>query len=73
MQNFSGLSGLGIDPKHLKLGVVSDALQIENPRAHRALSDAITTAKVFLKLKEMSGETKEEVSVDDLLADLDEW
>ena len=64
---------LGIDPKHLKLGVVSDALQIENPRAHRALADAITTAKVFLKLKEMSGETKEEVSVDDLLADLDEW
>ena len=64
---------LGIDPKHLKLGVVSDALQIENPRAHRALADAITTAKVFLKLKEMGGETKEEVSVDDLLADLDEW
>lgn len=64
---------LGIDSKHLKLGVVSDALQIENPRAHRALADAITTAKVFLKLKEMSGETTAEVSVDDLLADLDEW
>lgn len=33
------------------LGVVSDYLQIQNPCAHRALADAITTAKVHLELK----------------------
>ena len=49
-----------------KLETVSKALGIENPNAHRALSDAITTAKVFLKLKEMdSGKTS---SLDDLLS-----
>lgn len=35
------------------LGLMSDKLGIKNPQAHRALADAITTAKVFLKLREM--------------------
>ena len=35
------------------LGLMSGKLGIENPQAHRALADAITTAKVFLKLKEI--------------------
>ncbi len=37
----------------LKLDSVSRSLGIYNPRAHRALDDAITTAKVYLKLKWM--------------------
>ena len=32
---------------------LSGKLSIETPRAHRALGDAITTARVFLKLKEL--------------------
>lgn len=63
---------LGMELDDLKLGTVSEYLSIENQKAHRALSDAITTARIFMKLKEMSVE-KEEVSIDDLLADLDEW
>lgn len=35
------------------LGVVSEYLGIENPCAHRALADAITTAKVYLELKKI--------------------
>ena len=62
---------LGLDGQHINLSDLSDKLEIENPRAHRALADAITTARVFLKLKEM--DTQEDVSVDDLLSDLDEW
>ena len=63
---------LGMELEDLKLGTVSECFGIENQKAHRALSDAITTAKIFMKLKEMSVE-KEEVSIDDLLADLDDW
>ena len=37
--------------KNMTLIQVGKALEIENPRAHRALSDAITTAKVYLALK----------------------
>jgi len=54
------------------LETLSKKLGIENPKAHRALADAITTARVYLRLKEMdkSGKT---VAVDDLLSDLDNW
>ena len=45
---------------------------IENPQAHRALADAITTAKVFLRLKELNGQDQP-ASIDDLLGDLDNW
>lgn len=43
---------LGLQNKS-SLGLLSDKLGIENPQAHRALADAITTARVFLKLKEI--------------------
>ena len=36
---------------NLKLATLSDTLHIENPRAHRALADALTTARVFLALR----------------------
>lgn len=39
------------------LGLVSNRLGIENPSAHRALADAITTAKVFLKLREIDNKS----------------
>lgn len=42
---------LGIDAKRPSLNLLAEKLRIENPRAHRALADAITTAKVYLELK----------------------
>ncbi len=63
---------LGIDAKKASLGELSEKLEIENPRTHRALADAITTARVFLKLKEMNvGDSN--AFAEDLLSDLDEW
>lgn len=44
---------IGYAGENEKLGTVSKYYGIENPQAHRALADAITTAKVFLKLKEL--------------------
>lgn len=35
-----------------KLNTVSESLGIKNPQAHRALADAVTTARVYLKLWE---------------------
>ena len=43
----------GMFGKKLNLGTVSEQLGIVNPEAHRALADAITTAKVYMKLREM--------------------
>lgn len=63
---------LGIDSKKASLDQLSEILEIENPRAHRALADAITTARVFLELKKRSTGA-ESVSVNDLLDDLDNW
>ena len=63
---------LGITEEKISLETLSRKLEIENPDAHRALADAITTARVFLKLKEMDTSEKT-VVVDDLLSDLDEW
>lgn len=64
-------SELGIDTKQISLTELAEKLEIENPQAHRALADAITTARVFLKLKKMAA--PKELSLDDLLSDLDEW
>ncbi len=44
---------LGIYARKVSLRKLADRLGVTNPRAHRALADAITTAKVFLKLKEL--------------------
>jgi len=63
---------LGINGKKVSLAELAERLAIENPKAHRALSDAITTARVFLKLKELDRD-EESGSVDDLLAELDSW
>ena len=57
--------------ENLKLGTVSSLLGIENPQAHRALADAITTARVYLKLLDMDN-SKPSVSLDDMLND-DDW
>jgi len=65
-------SELGITDEKLSLETLSEKLGIENPEAHRALADAITTARVYLKLKEMDKSDKT-VVIDDLLADLDNW
>ena len=62
---------LGIDKKPA-LEELANKFGVENLRAHRALADAITTAKVFLKLKELD-DGNESSSVEDLLSDLDEW
>ena len=63
---------LGIADEKLSLETLSRKLGIENPESHRALADAITTARVFLKLKEMDKSDKT-VGIDNLLADLDNW
>lgn len=55
-----------------KLATVGEFLGIENPEAHRALADAITTARIYLKLKEMSGEAGAPASADSIL-DLEDW
>lgn len=63
---------LGIDGrKKCSLEKLAETLEIENPEAHRALADAITTARVFLKLKEMDTES-DEFSFDNMLSAFDE-
>lgn len=63
---------LGIDNSKCSLKELCEKLEIENPSAHRALADAITTARVYLKLKEMDN-SNEDISMDDMLADIDNW
>lgn len=63
---------LGIDKNKLSLSDLSDKLEIKNPRAHRALADALTTARVYLKLKEKFADSAES-NLDDTLDDLDNW
>ena len=63
---------LGIEAKKASLEELAEKLDIDNPRAHRALADAVTTARIFLRLKEMDVAT-ENTSVDNLLSDLDNW
>lgn len=45
-------STLGLYDGKASLAVLSNKFHIVNPQAHRALADAITTAKVFLAIKE---------------------
>ncbi len=56
----------GITDEKLSLETLSSKLGIENPEAHRALADAITTARVYLGLKERD-KSEKKVAVDDLL------
>lgn len=63
---------IGIETKKISLNELSEKLEIENPRAHRALADALTTARILLRLKDMETEPQS-ASVEDLLADLDDW
>ena len=60
------------DKKAVKLELLAEKLNVKNPRAHRALADAMTTAAVFLKLKEMDDRSSES-NVDDLLGDIESW
>ena len=63
---------LDLRDKKPSLESLADCLGVENPRAHRALPDAVTTAKIFLKLREMDSGPAE-VGLGDLLSDLEEW
>ena len=63
---------IGYTERDFKLLTVGEFLGVENSEAHRALADAITTAKIFLKLKEMSGGVSLPASTDDVL-DLEDW
>ena len=65
-------AALGITDEKLSLETLSSKLGIENSEAHRALADAITTARVYLRLKEMDVYEKS-VDIDDLLSDLENW
>ncbi|SFR90388.1 exonuclease domain-containing protein [[Clostridium] aminophilum] len=63
---------IGYTGEDFKLGTVGEFLGIKNPEAHRALADAITTARIFLKLKELSaGQTS--VLCDGGVLDLEDW
>ncbi|MBR2743649.1 MAG: 3'-5' exonuclease [Clostridia bacterium] len=63
---------LGIKTPKVSLETLADALSVENPQAHRALSDAVTTAKAFLKLKEMDNPDMPG-GLDDMIADIESW
>lgn len=63
---------LGFTDKKVSLEALSDRLCIENPQAHRALMDAVTTAKVYLELKRMENETGQ-MDLDEMLDDIDDW
>lgn len=63
---------IGYTGSNFKLASVAEFLGIENPEAHRALADAITTARIYLKLKEMSGEANIPTGIDSVL-DLGDW
>lgn len=63
---------LDIHSNNCSLEELSGKLNIENPKAHRALADAKTTALIYLKLKEMDNNGVD-ISMDDFLSDLDEW
>ena len=65
-------SQLRIGDSKISLNELGEKLGIENPEAHRALADAITTAKIFLKLKEMDAQA-EPASIDDMISGFDDW
>ncbi len=45
------LNSLGICKQCAKLGELAAALNVRNPRAHRAYADALTTAKIYVCLQ----------------------
>ncbi len=47
---------LGFKRARVSLRVLSERLQIVNPQAHRALADAMTTARCFEELKRLEGQ-----------------
>ncbi len=63
---------LGIGAPKVSLQELADKLGLENSHAHRTLADAVTTAKVFLRLKEFAAQERPE-NIDDFLEDLDSW
>lgn len=63
---------LGLESQRVSLENLARKLDIENPEAHRALADAVTTARAYLKLKEMD-QGNPAIDVDDILSDIDEW
>lgn len=63
---------LGITEEKISLEMLGKKLEIENSEAHRALADAITTAKIYLRLKALDKE-ETTVKLDELLSDLDNW
>lgn len=63
---------LGLGPKKFSLEDLAEKLEIANPRAHRALADAITTARAFIELKKLAAAASP-ASAEDLFADLDNW
>lgn len=56
--------------QNMSLEELSNDLQIENPQAHRALADAITTARVYLELLNKTDDSTEE-TLDDFLSGLE--
>ena len=63
---------LGLPGDKSSLAAFAEFFGIENPRAHRALADALTTARVFLKLKEKDASADADAlpNLNELLADL---
>lgn len=47
----SNKAELNYDKEDTKLNSVAEFYGIENPQAHRALADAITTARVYLEIR----------------------
>lgn len=64
-------TALGLPDGKPSLASLAAHFGIENPQAHRALADALTTARVFLKLRENDTSPAADLpDLDDLLADL---
>lgn len=64
-------AALGLPDGKPSLASLAAHCGIGNPQAHRALADALTTARVFLKLRESDASPSTAVpDLDDLLAGL---
>ena len=59
---------LGITEKEPSLGALAAKYGVKNPCAHRALADALTTARVFFKLREQISAEPDLPDADELLA-----
>ena len=69
---FKDILGVETVNGRVKLEVLSEKLNLPNPRAHRALADALTTARIYLKLKSMEVKPENQ-SISELLSDIDDW